>query len=132
MTMFGIRVHNSTRSCTLMRQFNNGLWTLPIMIIPDKADPFHYIDDMLKQVEGEFELLSAISIVDYEDAHTLTRSIVYDIKYKGKVHSGCPEAYKDKYKSSKWMTLDMIMDQKSLSSSTKALIEAIKIDNSLK
>lgn len=132
MLMFAIRVHNSTRSCTLMRQFTNGLWTLPVMMIPDRADPLYYIDDILKQVEGEFELLSAISVVDNEDASTLTRSIVYDIKYRGKVNSGCPETFKSKYIKSKWMTLDMIGQQQHLSSSTRSLLVAIKIDPNLR
>lgn len=132
MKMFAIRVHNSTRSCTLMRQFANGLWTLPIMMIPDDSDPMYYIGDILKQIEGEFELLSAISIVDNEDANTLTRSIVYDIKYRGKIHSGCPDTFKNKYEVSKWMTLEMIAAQKHLSSSAKALLAAINVDQSLR
>jgi hypothetical protein len=132
MTMLAIRVHNSTRSCTLMRQFSNGLWTLPVMIIKDDADPYYYLDEILKQVEGEFELLSAVSIVDHENQDTLTRSIVYDVKYRGKVHSGCPDAFKNKYIKSKWMTADMIMEQTSLSSPTKALVAAMKIDSSMK
>lgn len=132
MTMLAIRVHNSTRSCTLMRQFSNGLWTLPVMIIPDGADPLYYLDDVLKQVEGEFELLSAVSVIDYEDHNVLTRSIVYDVKYRGKVHSGCPDSFKNKYIKSKWMTPDMIMEQTSLSSPTKALVAAMRIDSSMK
>ena len=130
--MLAIRVHNSTRSCMLMRQFSNGLWTLPVMIIPDDVDPYFYIDDILKQIEGEFELLSAISMVDYADETLMTRSIVYDVRYRGKIHSGCPDEFKNKYCSSKWMTADMIMEQKSLSSPTKALVAAIKVDSSLK
>jgi len=115
-----------------MRQFSNGLWTLPVMIIRDNSDPYYYLDEMLKQVEGEFELLSAVSIVDYEDANVLTRSIVYDVKYRGKVHSGCPDAFKNKYSKSKWMSSDMIMEQTSLSSPTKALVAAMRIDSSMK
>jgi len=102
------------------------------MIIPDNADPYYYLDEMLKQVEGEFELLSAVSMIDYEDANVLTRSIVYDVKYRGKVHSGCPDAFKNKYSKSKWMTPDMIMEQTALSSPTKALVAAMKIDSSMK
>ena len=132
MTMLAIRVHNSTRSCMLMRQFSNGVWTLPIIIIPEKKDPFYYIDEILKQVEGEFELLSAVSIVDCENEVTLTQSIVYDVKYRGKVHSGCPEAFKDKYTKSKWMTADMVMGEPYLSQPTKALVAAMRADSSLK
>lgn len=135
MTMLAIRVHNSTRSCVMMRQFENGVWTLPMMIIPTGSDPMHHIDDLMKQVDGEFDLISAISMVDYIDqseSGDIRHSIVYDIKYRGKVHPGCPNNCKNKYNKGKWMHIDTLKDHPGLSHPTLAFIAAMETDSSLR
>lgn len=135
MTMLAICVHNSTRSCIMMRQFENGVWTLPMKIIPNGDDPMHHIDDLLKQVDGEFELVSAISMVDYVDqaeSGDTRHSIVYDIKYRGKVHPGCPESCKDRYSKGKWMHVDTLKEQPGLSHPTLSLVAAMETDSSLR
>jgi hypothetical protein len=71
-------------------------------------------------------------MVDHEDELSHIHSIVYDVKYRGRVHGVCPEAFKSKYCKSKWMSADMIIEQAILSRPTMALVEAMKIDASLK
>lgn len=127
--MLAIRIHNSTRSCILMRQFNNDIWTLPMVSIPHEADPLYYIDSVLNQVSGEFKLISAISMIDYVDKDTndqVRHSVVYDIKYRGKVNPECPDHCKDIYKKSQWMQVEKLKNREDLNHPTLVFIETVE------
>ncbi len=136
MTMFAVRVHNSTRSCILMRQFGNGVWTIPMTIIPENSDPLKHLDTLLEQIDGDYELMSALNIVNYVDVLPnggRQHSIVYDIKYKGRIHTPCPAKYIDRYSKSQWMQIDAVIKHKGKTSwPTEALIIAMEADANLR
>lgn len=128
------RIHNSTRSCVLMRQFTNGIWSLPISVIDSDADPLTELESVLSQVDGKYDLVSAVCIVERSDKDPCgnnCQSYVYDIRYRGKINPECPQRC-TQYVKGQWMQVDAIKLQKSLSYPTTALIEAMEVDACLK
>ncbi len=130
--MLAIRVYNTTRSCILMRQFNNNIWTLPMVSIPHESDPIYHIDNVLNQIKGDFKLISAVSMIDYTDTDVdeqIRHSIVYDIKYKGKIYPECPDHCKDMYKKSQWMQIEKLKNRNDLNHPTLVFAVVIESQN---
>lgn len=134
-----IRVFNSTKSCILVKQFKNGVWTLPLVTIPYKSDPFYHINSVLKQIDGKFELASAINMIEYEEKaksvvtgeEEIYTSVIYDIRYTGKVESGLVKGQSE-YINSKWYPIDAIKNLGSINYTTKILADAVKENPSLR
>jgi hypothetical protein len=104
--LFAIRVHNKTHSCVLIKQYENGVWSLPTLEIPEEADPLNYLEQLLEHVKKgpDFELVSAKAIIDYrvEDTDGINQHVViYDIRHLGQVDSAL-ETGGNKYVASKW------------------------------
>jgi len=128
------RIHNSTRSCVLMRQFSNGVWSLPTSVIDGDADPLTELESVLSQVDGKYDLVSAVCIVERLDKNPHGgnyQSYIYDIRYRGKINPECPQRC-TQYVKGQWMQVDTIKLQKSISYPTTALIEAMEVDICLK
>lgn len=135
--LFGIRVHNLTRSCILVKQFPNGVWTLPVLQIPIEADPMDYMDAILEQVDksDDFELISAVSMLDYakEDMYGVVHSsVVYDVKYKGRVLTGITNKGPYKYARSQWMPRQVLQNQTHRNQPTNALIIGMEKEECLR
>ena len=112
-----LRVHNSTRSCVLMKKFKDSdIWTMPVISMPYKADPMNYIHYVLKQVatDDKFRVISAVSMIDYchpeeKDGKTIEHhSIIYDLRYAGKVLPALTKQDDYKYDTSKWVQKGML------------------------
>lgn len=135
--LFAIRVYNRTRSCILMRSYVTGMMAMPTLMIPSEDDPADHLDEIMKQVSGTFEMMSAVNILEYtiedetEGEKTKYESVVYDVKYKGKVLPNLSPG-ENKYTSGKWMTIDALNKQGRLNHPTEALVMAMEKEPSLK
>lgn len=135
--LFSVRIHNRTRSCMLMRCYEDGMWAMPTLSIPLDSDPADYLDEIMKQVVGDFEIMSAVNILEYttEDEKygikTKYDSIVYDVKYKGKISPDLPTG-ECIYASGKWVPIDAINNKSQLDRPTTAFAMAIKVQPSLR
>lgn len=135
--LFGIRIHNLTRSCILVKQFQNGVWTLPVLQIDLKDDPMDHLDTILQQVDksDDFELISAISMIDYakEDMSGVVHSsVVYDIRYKGRVLTGITNKGPYNYIRSQWMPRQVLQNQDMRNQPTNALIIGMEKEECLR
>ena len=128
------RIHNSTRSCVLMRQFANNVWSLPMVVIPDGVDPLNKLAAVLSDIDGVYDIVSAVCIVERLDENMIGgkyQSYIYDIRYKGKITPECSQ--KDKrYIKGQWMQVDAIKLQKHISHPTSVLIDAMEKESCLK
>lgn len=108
--LFSLRVHNSTRSCILLKQFDADpmTWSLPTLAIPEDADPLNFLDEILKQVNPGpgFEVISAVSFLDFTQNagdELSYNSVIYDLRYAGKVSPLLTPHEKSRYLQSKWV-----------------------------
>ncbi len=130
-----VRIHNMTRSCVLMRRFENGVWTLPLMAIGVNEDPMDHLGKMLAQIRGEFELIHAVSI--FENTEVIRGdmkrhiNIVYDIRYKGKIYPHLP-LDDSRYVEGKWMPIDVLINQSRLNIATSAFAKAMEKESCLR
>ena len=111
--MLGLRVQNMTRSCILLKQYNNGIWTLPLALIPMEDDAAEHLHEVLKHVRKGvgFDFISAVSILEWmqEDTKNVEHhSIIYDLRYAGKVLGGMTEADEGRFVKSQWVQKGML------------------------
>ena len=111
--LLAVRIHNSTRSCVLVKCCSNGVWTLPMVTIEPGVDPLFYINDVLKQIKRseDFQVVSAVSIIDYSKTDTngdWYDSIIYDIRYIGKVIPGVSPFGPSYREESRWVQKGML------------------------
>ena len=136
--LFALRVFNMTRSCVLMKQFTKtGTWTLPVMSIPREADPMNHIHSLLEQVghDDKFELVSAVSIIEFTKTapdDIEHHSIIYDLRYTGKVLKTLTKRDKILYKASKWVQTGVINKLPIVNHPTHAYIVATEKESCLR
>jgi len=111
--LFSLRVQNMTRSCILLKKFNNGIWTMPVMTIGMEEDPINFIDEILQQVatDDKFEVISMVSMLEWcqENRKNVEQhSIICDLRYTGKVSPTLTNKPKDEYVESKWVQKGML------------------------
>jgi hypothetical protein len=111
--MLALRVQNMTRSCILLKQYNNGIWTMPVVTIPSKDDAAEHLHEVFQHVQrGDgFEFISAVSILEWvqEDSKDVEHhSIIYDMKYTGKVLGTMTEADRGRFVKSQWVQKGML------------------------
>ena len=124
--LFAIKVFNVTKSCVLVMEFDNGVVSFPVLEIPFNADPISHIDELLSQINGKFNVISAINILnktesDGDDEYVST---VYELQYDGRISTILPPAWKYKYVCSKWMQLNMLKKHGNLNYPTSAFVES--------
>lgn len=134
--LLALRIYNKTRSCLLMRKFPNGVWTLPVKTIDDQDDPADHIASMLQEIDGDFKLVAAVSILDImsEDEKTgEVRSVVYDVKYDGRI-SASISARESKYVHGQWVPADGVRHKADgkLNSATTNYIRAVEVEQCLR
>jgi hypothetical protein len=115
--MLALRVQNKTRGCVLLKKHSNGIWAMPTIVIPYADDAADHLGDVSKFVAkgSDFEFISAVSILDWvqEDRNgTDHYSIIYDLRYAGKVLPHLTEACRDKFTESKWVQKGMLDNYK--------------------
>ena len=131
---FGIRVFNRTKSCILTRMYDNGTVTIPILAIPEKCDPFDFLDVLLTQVDGSFEMVSAINILDFTTTNEggatalVIHSVIYDIKYKGTIFPNIPSCC-NRYLQGKWVPKYTLIKCKDINCTTRALVDIMEKEN---
>ena len=111
--MFALRVQNMTRSCILLKQYPNGIWTMPILIIKKTEDPANFIPEILKQVstDDKFEVVSMVAMLEWMQENSKgeeQHSIVCDLRYSGKVSPAMTEFDFARYTTSKWVQKGML------------------------
>lgn len=111
--LFSLRVQNMTRSCILLKKFDNGIWTMPILTIGMDEDPKDFLGKILKQVsiDDKFEVISMVSMLEWcqENREKVEQhSIVCDLRYAGKVSPTLTGTPKDAYTESKWVQKGML------------------------
>lgn len=135
--LFALRVLNKTRSCVLLKKFNNNVWTFPVLEMDYDEDPMERIGEILEQVGQayDFEFVSAVSMVEYmqEDENgNEQHSIIYDLQYKGKVLSGLTAA-DTTYTLSKWVPkASLELGNKTLNYPTDAFVKAAEKETCLR
>lgn len=134
--LFALRVFNIPRSCILIKQFDNDVWTMPVLSIPYKEDPMHYLDSILEQVETstDFKFVSAVSILEnvLTEKDVEHHSIIYDLRYTGKVLPNITRYDKRYYKLSKWHPKGSVKYLKPLNYPTAALVQAAEKESCLR
>ena len=129
-----LQIHNRNKGCYLMRKFKAGSWTLPALIIPIGADPVNHINIALKQIAGDFELMSALNIMDFTrvGAFGVTfRASVYRVNLKGVISPQLPEGCAD-YEKSQWMPIEAVKRHPDLTVPTHVFANAVASYQELK
>jgi uncharacterized protein with HEPN domain len=86
---------------------------MPTIGIPYTADPMEYLDQLLAQIghDDKFTTISAVGMFDFmqlDKKNVEQHSVVYDLRYTGKV---VPKLTKEKnrcYKTVKWVQKSML------------------------
>lgn len=135
--LFSLRVHNKTRSCILLKQFEGGVWSMPVISMPYKDDPMDYLDDVLKQVDhnGMFTVISAVSMLDYakEDGSGVEHhSVIYDLRYSGTVFPSLTAQDGYKFIKSQWMQKGMLDRLPSVNYPLHAYVKAMEKETCLR
>ena len=137
--MLCLKIHNKTRSCVLLRQYPNYVWTLPVIEISEEADPYYYIDEALGQIKtsDDFQLISAVSILETtqvpEDKPSeFYKSVIYEIGYKGEVYPELPKGCYKTYSKSQWVTMEGLKSFGSLNYPTRAFVDILKENECMK
>jgi len=125
--MFAVKVLNITRTCVLVEEFDNGIITFPILEIPIDSDPMNHLDELLSQISGKYVLVSAINILNKvdSDADKDYHSVVYEIKYDGRISTDLPAVWKYKYVKCRWMQLNILKTHNGLNYPTAAFVETM-------
>jgi ribonuclease HI len=116
--LFSLRVQNMTRSCVLLKKFDNGIWTMPVITIKMTEDPKDFLDEILQHVatDDKFEVVSMVSMLEWcqENREKVEQhSIICDLRYTGKVLSKLTGRPKDTYTESKWVQKGMLDNYRS-------------------
>jgi hypothetical protein len=117
-----------------MRQFPSGVWSLPVLPIVDSIDPLTQIGNVLSQVDGEFDFVSAVCIVEQfdEDSKGMKwHSYIYDVRYRGKINPGCPKGCR-RYTKGQWMQVEALKLQRQLNYPTSAFVKAMEKESCLR
>jgi len=111
--MLALRVQNMTRSCILLKKFKKGTWSLPVVTIPSQDDAGLHLNKVIDQVyKGDgYEFISAVSILTWmqEDRHGVEHhSIIYDLRYSGKILPYLTDSCRERFTESKWVHKGML------------------------
>jgi len=134
-TLLALLIRNRTKSCILLQQYDNGVWTIPATAIEDPS-PGNIVEvhEFFKKITGA-NLLSAINVVDDwgEDADHCYRSIIYDVQTSSKVDPSKAKHEKGII-TSQWVNIQMLstkVENEKISWPLSALMMAIEKQPSL-
>lgn len=123
----GAKILNISKACILIRQLNNGVFTIPIMPIRSEDNPLTYFNNIMDQVLGSYKLVSAANVISTKHAYTFENvgneciNTVYSIKYSGVIYSDIPEKCSDQYARGLWMPINDFIGNKQLNKTSAAL-----------
>jgi len=134
-----LRVYNRNKSYVLFQKRNTGLWGLPETSIFSKDDdPFNHIQSVLCTIPGNYEIVSAVNIIEKKQWVNCSMYwfFIYSVEYKGKILPQLEQLeaspQKEKISNICWVQHDNMKEKADLSLATEIYLDVLSAEASIR